>query len=66
MTSAEPTKGGKILVKLGEAVAVLEAGEAMELASQLAGAAMTASLHSNEVLLRNIEDAKLRGLVYTP
>ena len=66
MTSAEPAKGGKIVVKLGDAIAILDADEAMRLAEQLTSAAMTASLYSSEALLRNIEEAKLRRLVYTP
>jgi hypothetical protein len=66
MPSIEHTKGGKILLKLEDVVVALDAGEAMELASQLASAAMSASLYSNEVLLRDIEETKLRRSAYTP
>jgi hypothetical protein len=66
MPSIETARGGKILLKLEDSVVVLEAGEAMELASQLASAAMSASLYSSKPLLRDIEEAKLRRSAYTP
>jgi len=66
MPSIEHTRGGKILLKLEDVVVALDAGEAMELASQLASAAMSASLYGSKSLLRDIEEAKLRRAAYTP
>jgi hypothetical protein len=66
MISAKPVKGGKVLVEIDGAASLIEADDAMALASQLAGAAMSVALYSNAVLLRNVEDAKLCRAAYTP
>ena len=66
MISAKPSKGGKVLVEIDGAAVLIEADEAMALASQLAGAAMCVSLYSNATLLRNVEEAKLSRSAYTP
>jgi hypothetical protein len=66
MPSVEPIQGGKILLKLGDVVVILEPREAMELAEHLAGTAMSVALYTDQVLLRDIEEAKLRRAAYTP
>ena len=67
MTAAEPGSGGKVLVKINDVAILLEANEAMELARQLAGAAMSASVYSgNGLLPQSVEGARLRRMAYTP
>ena len=66
MISAKPEKGGKVLLEVDGATSLIGADEAMALASQLAGAAMSVALYSNAALLRNVEDAKLCRSAYTP